>query len=81
MNTFTLTSPCLTPIGISVSPLVALINHSCDPNAVVVFPRARGNIEPLMQVVALRDIGPNEEVGGVTLQVIQRIHDSTSRRY
>ncbi|KAF7350303.1 Histone-lysine N-methyltransferase ASHR1 [Mycena venus] len=62
-NTFTITDPSLTPLGASVSPPVALINHSCDPNAVVVFPRSRPNAqEPLMQVVALRDIAPDEEI-------------------
>ncbi|KAF7979262.1 hypothetical protein HWV62_42940 [Athelia sp. TMB] len=62
-NTFTLTSPSLTPIGIAVSPMVALINHSCEPNAVVVFPRA-GPLErePRIEVIALRPIGENEEV-------------------
>ncbi|KAG6879081.1 hypothetical protein C0992_005289 [Termitomyces sp. T32_za158] len=33
-NTFSVTTPMLTPIGASVSPIVALINHSCEPNAV-----------------------------------------------
>ncbi|KAK7046540.1 histone-lysine N-methyltransferase ASHR1 [Favolaschia claudopus] len=62
-NTFTITDPSLAPLGASVSPPVALINHSCDPNAVVVFPRSRpNNQEPLMQVVALRDISANEEI-------------------
>jgi SET and MYND domain-containing protein len=43
---------------------VALINHSCDPNAVVVFPRSSSKValhEPLMQVVALREIAAGEE--------------------
>ena len=63
-NTFTLTSPSLTPIGIAVSPVVALINHSCEPNAVVVFPRA-GPLErePRIEVIALRPIKEDEEVG------------------
>ncbi|KAJ7310714.1 hypothetical protein DFH08DRAFT_918265 [Mycena albidolilacea] len=62
-NTFTITDPSLTPLGVSVSPPVALINHSCDPNAVVVFPRSRPNTqEPLMQVIALRDIVAGEEI-------------------
>ncbi|KAK6971887.1 histone-lysine N-methyltransferase ASHR1 [Favolaschia claudopus] len=62
-NTFTITDPSLAPLGASVSPPVALINHSCDPNAVVVFPRSRpNNQEPLMQVVALREISANEEI-------------------
>ncbi|KAJ7135808.1 hypothetical protein C8R44DRAFT_952340 [Mycena epipterygia] len=63
-NTFAITDPSLTPLGASVSPPVALINHSCDPNAVVVFPRARSNPaqEPLMQVIALRVIAADEEI-------------------
>ncbi|KAG2035155.1 hypothetical protein BDR03DRAFT_868689 [Suillus americanus] len=63
-NTFALTSPSLTPVGVSVSPLVALFNHSCDPGAVIVFPRSSRNPaeEPQMQVIALRDISPNEEI-------------------
>lgn len=63
-NTFALTSPSLTPVGVSVSPLVALFNHSCDPGAVIVFPRSSRNPaeEPKMQVIALRDISPNEEI-------------------
>ncbi|KAI0037210.1 SET domain-containing protein [Vararia minispora EC-137] len=64
-NSLTLTTPSLTPLGIAVSPPFALINHSCDPNAVVVFPRASNDSraqEPLMHVVAIRDIAPDEEI-------------------
>ncbi|KAJ3991212.1 hypothetical protein F5050DRAFT_1581798 [Lentinula boryana] len=64
-NTFTVTDPTLVPLGAAVSPVVALINHSCDPNAVVVFPRVSPDPksqEPLMHVVAIRDIYPEEEL-------------------
>ncbi|KAF8920146.1 SET domain-containing protein [Mucidula mucida] len=64
-NSFALTDATLSPLGVSVSPLVALVNHSCQPNAVVVFPRASANpqaAEPLMQVVILGDISPGEEI-------------------
>ncbi|KAI1798145.1 SET domain-containing protein [Ganoderma leucocontextum] len=64
-NTFTLTTPALTPIGICVSPAVALVNHSCDPNAVIVFPRvdsASPTEEPMLHLVALRNIAPGKEV-------------------
>ncbi|KAH6904885.1 hypothetical protein BKA70DRAFT_1294081 [Coprinopsis sp. MPI-PUGE-AT-0042] len=63
-NTFTLATPSLSPIGACVSPAVALINHSCDPNAVVVFPRSASSKEhePLLQVVAIKAIQPGEEI-------------------
>lgn len=57
VNSFTLSTPDLTPIGVSTSALVALCNHACWPNAVVVFPSGRE-----MCVVAIRDIAPGEEV-------------------
>jgi hypothetical protein len=62
-NTFALTNPDLEPIGVAVSPDVALINHSCEPNAVLVFPRSSSKeAEPAMRVVALKVILPDEEV-------------------
>jgi hypothetical protein len=67
------TDPTLTPLGASISPAVALINHSCDPNAVVVFPRASQNPksqEPLMQVVTLREIKAGEEVSISCLSLV-----------
>ncbi|KAK8853484.1 hypothetical protein IAR55_004191 [Kwoniella newhampshirensis] len=57
VNSFTLSSPSLSALGVSTSPLVALANHSCDPNAVVVFPEGRD-----MEVIALCDITPGEEI-------------------
>jgi hypothetical protein len=38
--------------------MVAMANHSCEPNAVVVFP----NGGRCMELIAIRDIEPNEEV-------------------
>nr|ODN93342.1 hypothetical protein L203_00613 [Cryptococcus depauperatus CBS 7841] len=58
VNAFTLTSSTLSPIGVSISPLVALTNHSCEPSAVAVF--AQGGCE--LDVVALRDIQIDEEI-------------------
>jgi SET and MYND domain-containing protein len=69
-NSITLTSPSLTPLGVCVSPLIALVNHSCDPNAVVVFPRSAkdpASQEPEAQVIAIRDISPGKEVSTETL--------------
>lgn len=64
-NSITLTSPSLAPLGVCVSPLIALVNHSCDPNAVVVFPRSAkdpASQEPEAQLIAIRDISPGKEV-------------------
>lgn len=63
-NSFSLTTPSLSPIGVVVSPLAALINHSCAPNAVVVFPRHMAHSPTPLAVIALRDIEPGEEVSG-----------------
>ncbi|TKA52304.1 hypothetical protein B0A53_04772, partial [Rhodotorula sp. CCFEE 5036] len=72
-NSFALTCPTdLSNIGVSISPLTALINHSCVPNAVVVFPSFPKSAAPSsapspspsknMAVVALRDLERGEEV-------------------
>ncbi|WWC95096.1 hypothetical protein V866_001948 [Kwoniella sp. B9012] len=58
VNSFTLSSPSLTPIGVSNSPLMALSNHSCDPNAIVVFP----NGAKYMELIAIKDIQLDEEI-------------------
>ncbi|KAL9085785.1 MAG: hypothetical protein Q9165_007417 [Trypethelium subeluteriae] len=36
-NALTLVTPTFDPLGICIDPLVCSANHSCDPNAVVVF--------------------------------------------
>ncbi|KAK6909187.1 hypothetical protein I203_103204 [Kwoniella mangroviensis CBS 8507] len=58
VNSFTLSSPSLTPIGVSNSPLMALSNHSCDPNAIVVFP----NGAKYMELIAIKDIQIDQEI-------------------
>ncbi|EJT97670.1 hypothetical protein DACRYDRAFT_111714 [Dacryopinax primogenitus] len=60
-NSFSLTTPDLTNVGVAISPLAALISHSCMPNAVVVFPTGLGRRGGL-EVIALRDLQPGEEV-------------------
>ncbi|GAA6049194.1 hypothetical protein JCM3770_003304 [Rhodotorula araucariae] len=63
-NSFALTAPTdLSNIGVSISPLTALFNHSCAPNAVVVFPSFPTLASPRhMHVVAIRPIAAGEEV-------------------
>lgn len=75
-NSFSLSSTHAENIGVSISPITALINHSCSPNAVVVFPnRPTPHSSPsfiapsdisstrqFMQVIAIRPILPGEEI-------------------
>jgi len=58
-NAFTLTTPDLSPVGVALSPICALFNHSCAPNAVIVFPKVGDG----MVAQAIADIAPGEEVG------------------
>jgi hypothetical protein len=58
-NSFTLSSPDLSPLGALISPHAAMANHSCIPNAVVVFPLGAGRG---LEIVAIGEIGPGEEV-------------------
>ncbi|KAH8115929.1 SET domain-containing protein [Phellopilus nigrolimitatus] len=80
-NSFTLATPSLSPIGVSVSPLAALINHSCDPNVAVVFPRSSTSVleEPAIHVIAIQDIPPDTELFtsyiDITLPTAQRQKD------
>jgi hypothetical protein len=58
-----LSTPDLTPIGVAISPTIALFNHACAPNAVVVFPEGcPPGAEGGMKVVLISDIQPGEEV-------------------
>ncbi|KAI9819575.1 MAG: hypothetical protein M1827_007025 [Pycnora praestabilis] len=56
INSLTLVTPTFDPVGIFVDPFAALINHSCDPNAVVVFDG------PSFSVRSMRNIGKDEEI-------------------
>lgn len=69
-NAFSLTTSSLSPLGTCVSPVAALFNHSCLPNAVIVFPHSSHSNdrsrtpceEPALAVVAIKDISAGEEV-------------------
>jgi hypothetical protein len=62
-NTISLTTPNLTAIGVAISPLAALINHSCDPNSVLLFPRDEPKTNySRIKIVAIKPIHEKEEV-------------------
>ena len=58
INTFSASSPSLDLIGAALNPVMAMSNHSCDPNAVVVFPEGAQS----MRIVAIKPIQPGDEV-------------------
>ncbi|CAH7689677.1 hypothetical protein BY996DRAFT_4602746, partial [Phakopsora pachyrhizi] len=66
-NSFTLTSPTLDNIGVVLSGSAAFINHSCSPNAVVIFPEggegaSKKSGKEWVKVIALKDIEPGDEI-------------------
>lgn len=71
INSLTLSSPSFDPLGLTFDPTISLINHSCNPNAAVVFD---GNIA---MVRSIRDIGKNEQI---TMSYIDNTWNRTTRR-
>jgi hypothetical protein len=55
-NSLTLTSPVLDPMGIALDPIVCSANHSCEPNASVLFD------QPRVMMRSLSSIKKGEEV-------------------
>ena len=63
-----------------MSPLAALLNHSCDPNVSVVFPRyGTSQTEPGLNVVAMQDIPPGAEVSVILYPRYQMAHFLNTR--
>ena len=56
VNSHTLTTPTLDPLGLALDPLTALLNHSCRPNAFLIFD---GNI---LNLRSLRAIPKGDEI-------------------
>ncbi|KAK0538766.1 hypothetical protein OC842_001185 [Tilletia horrida] len=63
-NGVTLTTPDLSPIGISLQAHIALANHSCLPNAVILStPRTSGEDQnKILRLIALKKIDAGEEI-------------------
>ena len=62
VNCFTLVTPTFDPLGLYLHPFPALINHSCDYNAVVRVGGRSIDSFPGLQVVPLRPISEGEEI-------------------
>ncbi|KAK4052618.1 hypothetical protein OIO90_004246 [Microbotryomycetes sp. JL221] len=61
-NAHGLTGLVMDDIGIALSPSAAMFNHSCLPNAAVVFPHSPASSVKHLRVMALRRIEPTEEI-------------------
>ncbi|ELR25095.1 SET and MYND domain containing 3, putative [Acanthamoeba castellanii str. Neff] len=55
-NNFTVSDGELKPLGLGIYPPAALINHSCDPNCVIIFEGRQCTVR------SLRDITKDEEI-------------------
>ncbi|KAM0791086.1 hypothetical protein ACM66B_004377 [Microbotryomycetes sp. NB124-2] len=49
-------------IGSTLSPVISLINHSCEANAAIIFPHERGTDHRTIRLRALREIQEGEEL-------------------
>ena len=56
-NGFTLVTTTFDPIGVFLHPTLAMMNHSCDPNAYV-----RCDTNGAIEVIALKDVAQDEEI-------------------
>lgn len=61
-NSFTAADSDLSPLGFSISSIAGTFNHSCKPNAVIVWPQGPGGSAAPLHVVAIKDIAPGEEI-------------------
>ena len=79
VNCFTLVTPTYEPMGLYLSPQAALLNHSCDHNAVVtyVWEDDDGAGPPALLVLPLRDLEAGEEI---TVSYIDTTHPSYARQ-
>ena len=56
INTHTLTTPTLDPLGLCLSPHSALLNHSCTPNAAIIFSGSRLTLRSLAAIPAKSEL-------------------------
>lgn len=56
INTHTLTTPTLDPLGLCLSPHSALLNHSCTPNAAIIFSGSTLSLRSLAAIPAKSEL-------------------------
>ena len=71
INTHTLTTPTLDPLGLCLEPQTALLNHSCTPNAHIVFDG---------RCLSLRSLANIPSDSEVTLSYIDTTNSAAKRR-
>ncbi|MCJ1388083.1 hypothetical protein MMC18_000927 [Xylographa bjoerkii] len=71
INSLTLVTPTYTPLGLSLSPTAALLNHSCTPNTCISFSG------PTLSVRTLRPIPKDTEL---TISYIDITNPASTRR-
>ena len=64
INSFTLITPTYDPLGLVLHPLPALLNHSCEYNAIIRIERGRlyNRTTTKIEVIPLRQIKQGEEI-------------------
>lgn len=83
LNSFATYTSDLTAVGISLSTVAAMINHSCNPNVAIVYPNGPGADRP-MHVVAIKDIEAGEELTTFYIDVSDPVdirQDLLQKRY
>jgi hypothetical protein len=56
VNTLTLTTPTLDPLGLCFDPLLSRANHSCTPNSFITFSGSSANLRTLIPITAGEEI-------------------------
>ncbi|KAL6720726.1 hypothetical protein ACLMJK_002651 [Lecanora helva] len=71
INTLTLTTPTFDPLGLCVSPLSSLLNHSCAPNTAVIYSGP---------TLTLRSLAPIPQDSELTISYIDTTNPTPTRQ-
>ncbi|KAK0511217.1 hypothetical protein JMJ35_006769 [Cladonia borealis] len=71
INALTLTTPHFDPLGLTLSPQIALLNHSCTPNTAITYSHA---------TLSLRSLTPIPANSELTISYIDTTHPTPTRQ-